>query len=113
MSKEMTLAGGIKYLLTDEEATVVMNEMISGAKKAIGIKRLGMVVNAAGIMAVADPESVPYFMGNPMNADMTKVFVQGEWKKFAGKKADIEYRMKSDTSVVIKKDALEISNADC
>lgn len=108
MLKEMSLANGRSYMLTEEEANMVMRAMASQEKGTVLIKRLGMAVNIASVMSVAEPETVPYFWGNKMNAGMTRVLVDGEWKDFAGTREQIEYRLKSDPSVIIKQDELKI-----
>lgn len=111
MSKEMSLANGRSYILTDEEADSVMEQMVAGGKNSIFIKRLKIAVNMASVMCVSDPETVPFFWGMKLNDAMTKVLRDGEWVEFAGfgKKEfmdQIEYRLKSDPTVVVKKDAL-------
>lgn len=107
MSKEMSLANGRSYMLPDDEAKLVIEQMVKGNKNSIFIKRLGMAVNVASIMSVSEPETIPYFWGNKMNQSMTKVLVEGEWKDFAGSQDQIEYHLKSDPSVIIKKDQIQ------
>lgn len=112
MLKEMCLASGKSYLLQPDEASVVMQAMASGQKGSVFIKRLGMAVNVAGVMSVADPETVAYFWGMRMNDSRTKVLRNGEWVKFSGGEEyekQIEYRLKSDPSVVIKKNQLKLT----
>lgn len=111
MSKEMNLAGGTSYMLTDEEAKSVIEQMLNGGKNSIFIQRLGMAVNIASVMSVADPQTIPYFWGMKMNEAMIKVLRDGEWIDFAGFGKEeymkqIEYRLKSDPSVIVEKNKL-------
>jgi len=41
-----------------------------------------------------EKELIPYFWGNRMNKEKTSVLIDGEWKKFAGKQEDIEWKDK-------------------
>lgn len=107
--KEMSLANGKSYLLTLDEAKTVVAAMMSGEKGSVGIERLGMAVNIASVMSVADPETVPYFWGNKMDKSLTKIFRDGEWISFSGYGKEeymnqIEYRLKNDISVVVEQD---------
>jgi hypothetical protein len=50
------------------------------------------MLNPKGIESIGEVETEPYFMGNKMNKDLTRVFVGGEWRLFAGRKDQIEHR---------------------
>ncbi len=108
MLKEMSLANGRSYMLTPEEAKIIMSAMASQEKGSVFVKRLEMAVNIASVMSVSDPETVPYFWGNKMNASKTRVLVDGEWRDYAGTEDQIEYRLKSDPSVIVDKNKLVI-----
>jgi len=112
MLKEMSLASGKSYLLTEDEAMVIMAEMAKGGKASVFIKRLGMAVNIASVMSVADPETVPYFWGMRMNESMTKLWRDGEWVAFSGGEEyikQIEYRLKSNPEIVIEKNKIQLT----
>ena len=100
--KEMSLANGRSYLLNDKEAETVIKAMASQDKGLVLLERLGMAINIATIMSVADPELVPYFWGNPMNPAKTKVLVDGEWKTFAGTPDQIEMRLKINPDITFE-----------
>jgi len=66
----------------------VSEEDFKKLEKVMEVKERGLIringkwLNVSRIETVDEPEAEPYFMGNPMNKSMTKVFVQGEWKIF-------------------------------
>lgn len=101
MKKEISLADGRKFLITESEAQTVVDAMLK--EQLILIPRLGLALNHKVVMSVAEPELEPYFWGNKMNKDKTKVFIDGEWKTFAGTPDQIEYRSKTDLSADVDK----------
>ncbi len=114
MLKEMTLATGVSHLLLQEEANTVMEAMGSGKKGSVFIERLGMAVNVAGVMSVADPVLVAFFWGMPMSKDQKKVYRDGEWVLFGGTeehRKQITYRLKNDPKEDIPEEILfELNN---
>lgn len=86
------MMSGRKLLLEDVEVEKIV-QMLRGGKST-GLFRLegGDLINMSSIESITEPELKPHFMGCPMNDKETRVFIQGEWRDFAGDKKDIEYK---------------------
>jgi hypothetical protein len=93
--KELNMFSGRKYLVQDEEAETIAEHWHNGAKKPIRL-RTGADINLSGIESIDEVELDPFFLDNPMNKAMTKVLVQGEWRAFAGKRAEVEFKINVD-----------------
>ena len=89
--KQLTTFGGQTFALEDEEAENIKNFWAEDNSKPIEL-RSGSMVNPKAIESIGELETVAYFMGNKMNKGQTRVFVNGEWKEFAGSKSQIEHR---------------------
>lgn len=89
--KQLTTFGGQKIALGDDEAENVKKMWSEDSSEPIELRN-GSMINPKAIESISEVETKPYFRGSPMSRDMTKVFVGGEWKQFAGNSREIEMR---------------------
>lgn len=92
--KSVKMMSGREIIISDEECLKIKEIITKGRGGLIGLKN-GDVINLSSVETISTPELEPYFMGNPMNKNKTKVLVQGEWKDFAGEQSQIEFRIKN------------------
>jgi len=94
--KNIKMMSGREIIISDEECEKIRQIILQGKTGGlIGLKN-GDIINLSSVETISEPETEPYFMGNKMSKDLTKVFVQGEWKFFSGSKNEIEYRLKNN-----------------
>ena len=78
--KIIVMMSGKKIEIPEED--FVKLEKVMEVKERGLIKIVGKWLNLSRIETVDEPDTEPYFMGNPMTPSMTKVQVGGEWKTF-------------------------------
>jgi hypothetical protein len=91
--KNLRMISGITHQVEDEEAENIKLMWAEDSKKPI-LLRNNTMINPACIESIGDtvPEELEaYYNGNKMNKDRTRVFVDGEWKLFAGNPKDIRF----------------------
>ena len=88
--KQVNTFSNKMFLLEDDKAEKLKEMMMSGQKAVVELDD-GTILNIAAIESITFPDTEPYFLGNRMSKDETKVFVDGEWKKFCGQKSQIKY----------------------
>jgi hypothetical protein len=93
--KSIKMMSKLEILISDEELEKIRQLISNGKSGLIGLKN-GDIINTNSIETISEAETEPYFMGNRMSKDMTRVFVQGDWKLFAGNKNEIEYKLKGN-----------------
>lgn len=90
--KQINLWSGRSYIVDEEKMKKIIGALENGNNKALVKLNDGSGFIISAIESWDNPDTKPYYMGYPMNESLTRVCVQGEWKQFAGKKEDIEYK---------------------
>jgi hypothetical protein len=101
---ELKTTGNDTYEISKEELDKI-KEIINNGNNLIELKS-GELINTSCIISISKPKLEPYFMGNPMNQNKTKVYIQGEWRAFDQKyKGKIKMLPKNNntTAINIKK----------
>ena len=99
-----------EFLISDEEFKKLQILIANGKTGLIGLKS-GDMINLSSVESIGDAETEAHCGGDLMSKDLTRIFVQGEWKLFAGDKKNIEYRLKNKKiSDIDKEIALENSH---
>jgi len=91
--KELKMMSGRSIIISDEEVDKIRDLVKKEYRGLIGLSS-GEMINLASVESITNPELFPFYLGNPMSKDKTKVFVGGEWKFFSGNKEEIEYKPK-------------------
>lgn len=92
------MISGITHKVEDDESDNIKLMWSEDTKRPV-LLRNGTMINPACIESIGDTvieELEPYFGGNKMNKDRTRVFVDGEWRLFAGSDKDIEWKEKEE-----------------
>jgi len=93
--KSIKMMSKREFIISDEEVESIRKLIANGKVGLVGLKS-GEIINLNSVESISEADTEPHYMGNRMSPDLTRVFVQGEWKLFAGDKSDIEYRLKGN-----------------
>jgi hypothetical protein len=104
--KEINMMDGRKILISRDELTNIFKVIEAEGKGFIKL-RSGELINIASISSITTPEFEAYFWGNKMDKSLTRVLIDGEWKNFAGRESQIEWRLKNHSKIAISPEMMK------